>query len=476
MGQEPRLTGPWRPPRAVLAAAAALLAGLAVLLGYATPLGDRALRPDSARAVVDHAAQGRGDAADIRTGATPLPGGTGDLTRDELTGLIAGQNDALARRDAAAFLVPYAADRPDLRAERGRLFANLLKIPFSRAEYRYQDAQPVPAESAGRRRTSTVTVVFSHQITGVDVAPIGETYRWTVTRPGPGEPLAITAVDGGAPDTAHRNTTYPAPWDAAELVLVDKPHVLLLAAKQHQAKAALWATRAEAAATRNLASWQSPEPTPGRFVVFLTPDHAAFERVRGGDTVTTNAIGVCVSLPADPAGRGPATPDFAGSRIYVDSTAQDITTGKAEDTIAIFRHEMGHAMVAPFQKRVAGNGPPLWVAEGFAGYLEWSDRSLERWYVPAARDQVRSGTFGGKLPTDEQIYADDPRTSSAGYHFAMLAIRYIAEKYGAAKAYAFVIAVYRDPASVGAALRTATGLDHGQFEAKWAQYVKAKAG
>ncbi len=98
--------------------------------------------------------------------------------------------------------------------------------------------------------------------------------------------------------------------------------------------------------------------------------------------------------------------------------------------------------------------------------------------MPPARDLVRSGKFDGKLPTDAEIYSPDAKTSASGYHFSMLAIRYIADKHGAAKAYAFVIAVYRDPrtAAVDTALKAATGLDRTAFEAKWAQYVKSKAG
>ncbi|MGW0663807.1 hypothetical protein [Streptodolium elevatio] len=457
---------------AVVVSVAAASLGLAAVVRHAA---------GPARALVDSAAAqhdaGRPQGSDPAVAPSPSsPQRVPELTRAEIADVVARQTEALRRKDQAMFLEPYAADRTALVAERTRLFGNLLKIPFARAEYRLQAVAPRAEDPAGTRRTSSVTVVFSHQIAGVDVAPIAETYRWTVTREAPGTPLRVTEVDGGA-DAGRGGSTYPAPWDSAELVVVDKPHVLLLAARQHQAKAATWASRAETAATRNITAWKGAEKTPGRFLVFLTPDRASFEKVRGGDSVTTNAIGVCLSLPADPTGKSPQTPDFAGSRIYVDSTSQDITDGAAEDAIAIFRHEMGHAMMATFQQRSAGT-PPLWVAEGFAGYLEWSDRSLDRWYVPPARELVRSGKFGGKLPTDTEIYSADPKTSASGYHFAMLSIRYIADKYGAAKAYEFVIAVYRDPrpGSVDAALKTATGLDRTAFEAKWAQYVKSKAG
>lgn len=468
----------------------AAVVGVVVLALVAASLGLAAVVwhvAGPARALVDSAASAGTRTGDLaRDGGSstvpaPVAPGVPDLTRAEIAAVVDRQTEALRRKDQAMFLAPYAADRPALIAERTRLFGNLLKIPFAHAEYRLQSATPRPETprpddpAAGTRRTSTVTVVFRHQIAGIDVAPIAETYRWTVTREAPGAPLRVTEVGGEA--AGRGGSAYPAPWDSAELVVVDKPHVLLLAARQHQAKAATWASRAETAANRNITAWKGADKPPGRFLVFLTPDRASFEKVRGGDSVTTNAIGVCLSLPADPVGRTPGTPDFAGSRIYVDSTSEDITDGAADDAIAIFRHEMGHAMMATFQKHAA-TPPPLWVAEGFAGYLEWSDRSLDRWYVPPARDLVRSGKFDGKLPTDAQIYSADAKTSAAGYYFAMLSIRYIADKQGAAKAYEFVIAVYRDPsaASVDRALAAATGLDRTAFEAKWAQYVKSKVG
>ncbi|WP_436773662.1 hypothetical protein, partial [Yinghuangia sp. YIM S09857] len=376
---------PPRPAARRAFVASLVLAVAAASLGLAAGVRHAVTGP--ARALVDSAAQshdiGRPPGGSPAVAPSPSPQRLPELTRDEITAVVDRQTDALRSKDQAMFLEPYAVDRTALVAERTRLFGNLLKIPFTRAEYRLQTLAPRPEDPAGTRRTSSVTVVFSHQITGVDVAPIAETYRWTVTREAPGAPLRITEVDGGA-DAARGGSTYPAPWDSAELVVVDKPHVLLLAARQHQAKAATWASRAETAATRNIAAWKGAEKTAGRFLVYLTPDRASFEKVRGGDSVTTNAIGVCLSLPADPTGKVAGTPDFAGSRIYVDSTSEDITEGGADDAIAIFRHEMGHAMMATFQNR-AGGTPPLWVAEGFAGYLEWSDRSLDRWYVPPAR-------------------------------------------------------------------------------------------
>ncbi|MFI6979809.1 hypothetical protein ACIBSV_14610 [Embleya sp. NPDC050154] len=46
---------------------------------------------------------------------------------------------------------------------------------------------------------------------------------------------------------------------------------------------------------------------------------------------------------------------------------------------------------------------------------------------------------------------------------------------GAAKADAFVVAMYADPASADETIKAATGLDRARFEADWADYVRAES-
>ncbi|NUU21778.1 MAG: hypothetical protein HOV68_09725, partial [Streptomycetaceae bacterium] len=75
-----------------------------------------------ARTLIDTIGHG-GSSADGGAAAdgAGAPARPTDLSRDELGQLVARQTDALRRRDQAAFLEPYAADRPDLVAERTRL-------------------------------------------------------------------------------------------------------------------------------------------------------------------------------------------------------------------------------------------------------------------------------------------------------------------------------------------------------------------
>ncbi|MDI2126403.1 hypothetical protein [Yinghuangia seranimata] len=388
-----------------------------------------------------------------------------EIKFDEVRALATAQSAALSGGNVDAFLAPYdqtGAASADLLAERRRTFANLRLIPFDRAEFRWdrvasgalsgRDTGPVAAD---------VEVSFVHQISGVDAAPVAEVYVWTLERAAIGAPLRITKVRG----SSGRGGGYPAAWDLAELVKADRPHVIMLAAAADQGKLGTWADRAEGAAKRDLELWKGPDGIRSRFIVFASPDDDTFAKAYGPG-MPKGVVAFCAPLVGD-GSRGSGT--VVGSRLTWNSRAKGTTS--AEGQSGVMRHEMGHALMDAFEN-TRGAEAPLWVVEGFAEYLEWVDRFGE-YYVPAARDYVRSGEFTGKLPGDKDLYGEDPESSGINYHLAMTAIRYIADKYGAGKAFEFVVAVYREPTAVESALQAATGLDMATFQSKWAQWVKS---
>ncbi|WP_406287798.1 hypothetical protein [Embleya sp. NBC_00896] len=380
------------------------------------------------------------------------------------------RTQALKSGDADAFVAGIDPAAEELVAAQRRLFANLRLFPFTSAEFRPPTTFIDPAEDGGPL-TRDVNVVFAHQVAGVDSEPVSERYTWTLSRASVDAPLLITKIVGGS--TRGGGNAYPASWDEGELALIERPHVLLAVPVKNKAKAAAWADRAESALKKNLAVWKGPAITPQRYVIYVTPDRETFTRALSGSDLP-NVTGVCRTLPpARPS--GPDQP-MAGSRITLDGSDTMFTRGDSEQQTHLIRHELGHAMVAEFER--GNDGAPLWVSEGFAEYLAWTDFSLAQWYQPDARKQVNAGKFGGKLPTDADINSADGKTSSINYHYSMLTIRYIAEKYSVAKADNFVVAVYKDssPTAVDAAIKEATGLDRDTFEANWAKYVKAKVG
>ncbi|WP_436773663.1 peptidase MA family metallohydrolase [Yinghuangia sp. YIM S09857] len=443
-------------PVVVLGAVLLLMLGL---VGFANP-GVREVL-DTTRPHTSAAAPPADVAPPAPATPTPTPTPRTEIAVDEIKAVATAQGDALRAGDVDAFLAPYDPAKPELLAERRRAFANLRLIPFTRSLFRWEriTSGSLSARDGGPVKAD-VSIEFVHQIPGVDLAPAVQTYRWTVTRETVGAPLRITAVTDDDPQA----------WDLAELVKVERPHVILLAAVVDRAKSAQWADRAETAAKRDLALWKGPADIPSRFLVFASPDPATFGRAYGGDA-PNGTVAFCSPVLRDRYDSGAdAGRPIAGSRITWDTDAKGM--GAYDAQTGVMRHEMGHALMAGFSGTRAAR-VPLWVVEGFAEYLEWADLFGD-YYAPDAREYVRGRSFPGKIPTDDQIYGDDPETNGINYHLSMTVIRYMVDKYGAAKTYTFVIAVYREPDSVDASLKTATGLDKATFEANWAKWVKNK--
>ncbi|MGW9209233.1 hypothetical protein ACWGR4_19880 [Embleya sp. NPDC055664] len=450
--------------RHLLAAAGGVLAILALLGSLAVGgVFDPTTTPTAASSAEDETAGGSAKAGD-------KPQVT-RIAAADLAGLADSRTQALKSGNVDGFVAGIDPAAPELATAQRRLFANLRLFPFTSVEFRPSTATVEPANDAGPL-TRDVNVVFAHQITGVDSEPIAERYTWTVTRASVGAPLLITKIVGGS--TRGGGNAFPAPWDEDELAVLERPHVLLAVPAKNKTKAAAWADRAESALKKNLAVWKGPAITPQRYVIYVTPDHETFIRALSGNDLP-NVTGVCRTMPPARPTMGRDQP-MAGSRITLDGSDEMFAKNDGEQQTHLIRHELGHAMVAEFER--GGEGPPLWVSEGFAEYLAWTDLSLSEWFQPTAREQVRAGKFTGKLPTDADVNSPDAKTSTVSYHYSMLTIRYMAEKYGVAKADQFVVAVYKDPspAAIDAALKEATGLDRDTFESNWAKYVKAKVG
>ncbi|MFI1579112.1 hypothetical protein [Embleya sp. NPDC020630] len=450
--------------RHLLAAAGGVLAILALLGSLAVGgVFDPTTTPTAASSAEDETVGGSAKAGD-------KPQVT-RIAAADLSGLADSRTQALKSGNVDGFVAGIDPAAPELATAQRRLFANLRLFPFTSVEFRPSTATVEPANDAGPL-TRDVNVVFAHQITGVDSEPIAERYTWTVSRASVGAPLLITKIVGGS--TRGGGNAFPAPWDEDELAVIERPHVLLAVPAKNKTKAAAWADRAESALKKNLAVWKGPAITPQRYVIYVTPDHETFIRALSGNDLP-NVTGVCRTMPPARPTMGRDQP-MAGSRITLDGSDEMFAKNDGEQQTHLIRHELGHAMVAEFER--GGEGPPLWVSEGFAEYLAWTDLSLSEWFQPTAREQVRAGKFTGKLPTDADVNSPDAKTSTVSYHYSMLTIRYMAEKYGVAKADDFVVAVYKDPspAAIDAALKEATGLDRDTFESNWAKYVKAKVG
>ncbi|MGC0415080.1 hypothetical protein [Embleya sp. AB8] len=463
---------PTRPRSAVRRLAAPLIA-LALALAALIVFGVTLSGPGNARPRAADGAPG-GPRPGTATPMAPAHGPT--IATADIQTLADRRARALIGRDEPAFTVDLDPDVPELLPGQLRLFRNLGRITFDQLGYRVETVQTMP--TADDRTVAYVDVSFDHRVSGADTATVGEGYRWTVVRAGPGAPLRITAVDGTPYDGAGYAYArdYPAPWDHADLTVVRRDHVVVLADPATAPGADRLADDAEQAARADLDTWADggpPGTAPG-FVIVPVADRDTFYRLYGGRTGDHGEeSGLTYALRTVGAG---GKGRFGGSRIVLDTTSGWFTSPNPRRLGELLRHEMAHALVTPLRNEVPNQDQPVWVVEGFADWLALRGRTLlgtDELYE--ARTYLAANRFTGKLPTDNELYQADTVGNAAAYELAHLAIRRIEELGGTAAVYDFVTAVYADPApaAVDTALGRATGLPRARFEADWATRVHA---
>ncbi|WP_126641392.1 hypothetical protein [Embleya hyalina] len=463
---------PARPRSAVRRLAAPLLAlalALAALIAFGVTLGG----PGSAK---PHAADGALGAPRPGTATPMAPAHGPTIATADIQAIADRRTAAILAQDEPAFTVDLDPDVPDLVGGQQRLLRNLALVSFDQIGYRVETVQTMPA--IDDRITAYVDVSFDHRISRADTATVGEGYRWTVVRDAPGAPLRITGVDGtpyeGAGYAYARD--YPAPWDHADLTVVRREHVVVLAGPATARGADRLADAAEEAARADIDTWADggPSGTAPGFVIVPVADRDTFYRLYGGRTGEHGEeSGLTYALRTiGPDGKG----HFGGSRIVLDTTSGWFTSPNPRRLGELLRHEMAHALVTPLRNEVPNQDQPVWVVEGFADWLSLRGHTLlgtDELYE--ARTYIAGNRFTGKLPTDNELYQADTVGNAAAYELAHLAIRRIEEIGGTQAVYGFVTAVYADPApaAVDAALDRATGLPRAEFEADWAARVHA---
>jgi hypothetical protein len=308
-------------------------------------------------------------------------------------------------------------------------------------------------------------VAFDHQITGVDSVPVEERYKWTVQRTGATGPLEVTAIAGA---TSEHN--YPAPWDAvAGLTVLTRPKVVIMADDTSASFAKSHADAMERDAEYDFAHWAGGTGTAPGFAVFLTANRSRYEGIYSQNRA--ESVGVTVPIAA----AGKDNGFYPSSRIAVDTT--QYKNVDPADADIVFKHEMAHAMIGPFEDQSAGSGQDhLWVIEGFA---EWeSQRMYSTGELLYDGDTLHAylGKHGvpHALPTDSDVYSSNSDTSALGYFYAHMAIRYMADEYGADKVDQFVLAVYKHATGstcVDDAMKNVLGTTTDQFTQSFGKWL-----
>lgn len=399
--------------------------------------------------------------------ADSTAGSTADnsISMADLDTFVAAHSAALKAKNRAGFVAAVDPRHPDLATRQGQLFDNLEKIPFKAASYAVTmvDDQSTLPQGA----TATVTVAFDHQITGVDSVPVEERYKWTVQRTGPGAPLRVTAVDGAASEH-----NYPAPWDTvAGLAVLTRPKVVIMADSTSGSFAKSHADALERDAEYDFAHWTGGSGTAPGFAVFLTADRSRYNAIYGQN----RAESVGVTVPIAAAGKDDGL--YPSSRIAVDTT--QYKNVDPADADIVFKHEMAHAMIGPFEDQSANSGQDhLWVIEGFA---EWESQRMystsELLYDgDTLHAYVRKHGVPSALPTDGQVYSSNSDTSGLNYFYSHMAVRYMADRYSPAKVDQFVLAVYKHATTstcVDDAMKNVLGTTTGQFTQGFAKWLRS---
>jgi hypothetical protein len=390
----------------------------------------------------------------------------GSITRADVDAFMAAHTAALKSRNRAGFLGAVDSKHQDLVTKQGHLFDNLEKIPFTTATYAVT-AMDGGESTFAQGASTTLTVAFDHQISGVDSVPVEERYKWTVQRTGANGALEATAVDGASSEHG-----YPAPWDAVpSLTVLTRSKVVVMADGSSASFAASHADALESDAEYDFAHWTGGSGTAPGFSVFLTADRTLYEGIYSQDR--TESVGVTVPVPAAGTNNG----FYPSSRIAVDTT--QYKNLDAEDADIVFKHEMAHAMIGPLEDQSAASGQDhLWVIEGFA---EWESQRMystsELLYDgDTLHAYVTKHGVPSALPVDSQVYSSDADTSALGYFYAHMAIRYMASKYSPEKVDQFVLYIYKhgtETTCVDDAMKNVLGTTTDQFTQGYAAWLRS---
>ncbi|MFJ8833284.1 hypothetical protein [Micromonospora aurantiaca] len=402
------------------------------------------------------------------------------VTNAELTALLDRHSKALAAKDLDGYLAAFDPARKELVTGQTQLFRNLAKLPLSVARYETVEKQGRVSDAFGQGVTFQLDVSFVHQLDGFDRAPVAEWYRWTIVRAGKDAPIRVTAVTG-APAGGNgdsKTVYYPGPWDKWRDIHVERtPFALIITDAARAGLARRHAPAVDKAVTSNLAVWRAgapPGPVSDRFVVTLADGKDEMTSLYRIGTEKATEAGISLGMVAAERKDGKAT--IGGTRIVVDTSDSYFTrSGGDNDARMVLRHEIAHSMMTPRTDLTAVDEFSKldeWVVEGFAEYLAFHGRPLgasER--TAQARKLVRDG-WNGSLPGNGDW--DDPGRLSFHYWLGHTAMNHLAEKHGEPKLFRFVEAVYAGTPTDRAA-RDVLGVSLDEFQAGWADYVRAQA-
>ncbi|MFB6815600.1 hypothetical protein ACFCV8_13770 [Streptomyces sp. NPDC056347] len=399
--------------------AAALLAGLLLLVGCAAP-GD-----DAPARTVDRAVR---------------------ATLDR-------RADAVLHHDPDAYLATTDPGATALRTAQRRELGNLADVPLSAWEYRLVR---VTARDTDRARAD---VELRYRITGYDAAPVTADRVLELRRDRADGRWYVTGDRPGADGVQQL-------WQQGAVRVVRGTHSLVLGVGRTDRELRAIARTTDRAVPA--VSGARPERWAGRVVVLVPRTPADLAALLGSSADYRGIAAVTTGRTGEP-GRNPA------DRVIVNPEAYD-TLGTFGQRI-VLTHETTHVAT----RADTSAATPAWLSEGFADWAAYrgEGRAPDR-IAPELAAAVRRGELPAALPTDADFgFAGDPERLARAYEGGWAACQLIADHWGEPELLALYRAVGARPERDGAveqALGEVLGTTPARFTALWRTWLRTHLG
>ncbi len=388
--------------------------------------------------------------------------------------LVAALNQALAGNDVEAWLSHFDLDEEATQQQR-HWFAAVQDVPMEVRELVVSSVLGVDPQ-----RGQKVQVAFRHQVSGADVDPSLEYYRWTVHRDGEGAPPTVVEATGAG----GFNAAHPQLWDLTEVHVHESDSLVLLAPADLWPEVGDLVPSLDEAAAETLAAL----PVEGVDRVVVTLAHAEhLEELFGSRVDVADVAGFVTTAwaapEADPGQVGdPREPLAVTGRVVLDAAYAvdewDYLEGAATGGSPVMRHETAHLSLL---LELGELGGPVWGVEGLATWWESEADAAARedllWWSQVLTEDV--GLAPAWPPADVAgFFPDDLDLVDRHYTDAGLVFVHLAERFGADIALAVGADLhrqegYRSADHIDEVLAEHTGLTTEQLQTDWQEWVEA---
>lgn len=459
-----------------LAAGAALLAVLLVLAGCTPAPEARVLEAPAGSAVTEPSAPSAPTPAPAATAGRTTSAGpdraveAGPVAEADAVALAAALTAALEEGEVAAWAGHFAPGR--LRAQQRDWFAAVQATPMT-----VRAMHPLLLTPARSGRDAELTIGFRHQVTGADLVPTVERYRYLLARAGSGE-LLVTEVDGGG----RLEVDHPQLWDLVPTAVTETEHLVLLHPRDRAEAVAEAMPRLDRAAAQVLADF--PVPGVERLIVTAAAGDQV-DQVFGGDV--EQVLGFATGVPASPVVEQHDGMDVLPSErqivaravVDLDQLSWEVwdaagTLPDPEGGSPLLRHEGVHALMF---LREPGVRPARWVSEGLAGWYEERGDARSRELAAEWRASLLAahGAPEGLPPADQEGFHNQDQ--HLHYTLAASVFEYLEHRYGPETAREVGVALHGVPETEGPisrVLQERLDTDLAGLEAGWLDWLAAQ--